>query len=219
MRPIREHLAALTDVNARRPGARHAGGMKPFARIAAASLGLALAMAGAHAQSVLFDFDGAPLHAPLPLDVGAGGVVAHLSATGQGFSIQRADTMGFTPAGFGGNAVYPSSVFAADLIIAFSEPLSAISILYAPQELACDASARMRITGDLAGVLVATATTTAPIPGTWPTGTLELGPGAMFDRVVIHYDAAPACGDWGPIFMADNMAVVPAGPIFADGFE
>jgi len=33
-----------------------------------------------------------------------------------------------------------------------------------------------------------------------------------FDNVVIHYDARPACQDYGPIFMADNMTVTPAPP-------
>ena len=170
------------------------------------------------AQSVLFDFNDAPLHSPLPIDLTVGGITAHFSATGQGFSIQDMSAP-VAPVGFSGRFIYPSSVFPADLLVAFDRPITDFSILYAPDELACDTSARMRITGDLAGAFVATATTTAPAPGTWPTGTLELAPAALFDRVVIHYDAPPACGDWGPIFMADNMTVVPAGAIFADGFE
>ena len=38
---------------------------------------------------------------------------------------------------------------------------------------------------------------------------------------MIHYDAArPTGGDWGPIFMADNMIVtVTADIIFTNGFD
>src|SRR5512138_3535511 len=81
------------------------------------------AAAPARAQSVLFDFDAGPIHAPLPLDQSAGGITAHLSATGDGYSIQPADTLGFTPAGFAGLCIYPSGVFASDLLIAFDRPL------------------------------------------------------------------------------------------------
>src|SRR5947209_4044137 len=87
----------------------------------------------AAAQSIVFDFENATLHSPLPIELTVGGLTAQVSATGQGFSIQRADTMGFTPAGFSGNCIYPSSVFAADLIIRFSERLIGFSVLYAPQ--------------------------------------------------------------------------------------
>jgi len=172
------------------------------------------------AQSVLFDFDSAPQHAGLPIDVTQGALTAHLSATGQGYSIQAAGVLGFTPAGFAGNAVYPSSVFAADLLVGFNARLADFSIMYAPEEYACDSSATLRVTGYRGTTLVATNTTTAPVPGTWPTGVLTLSAPQGFDNVVIHYDAAPPTGgDWGPIFMADNMLVTIADAIFANGFE
>ena len=179
-----------------------------------------LAAGAAGAQSVLFDFDNAPLYAPLPIDLTVGGITAHLSATGQGYSIQRADVLGWTPQGFAGYCVYPSSINAADLLVSYSLALSDFSILYAPEEYGCDTSATLRVTGYLAGAFVATATTTAPIPGTWPTGTLQLHAASGFDSVVVHYDAPPVCGDWGPVFMADNMIVTPwTASVFADGFE
>lgn len=173
------------------------------------------------AQSVLFDFDSAPLYTPLPLDVTVGSLTAHLSATGQGYSIQRADTLGFTPAGFAGHSIYPSSVYAADLLVGFSQTLQDFSIMYSPEEYACDSSAILRVTAYLGTTFVATATTTAPVPGTWPTGVLALSAPQGFDNVVIHYDAAPPTGgDWGPIFMADNMIVtITADLIFANGFD
>jgi hypothetical protein len=68
----------------------------------------------------------------------------------------------------------------------------------------------MRVTAYLGGVLEGTATMTADPPGTWPTATLTISLPAGFDSVVVHYDAPPPTGgDWGPIFMADNMAVTP----------
>jgi len=168
--------------------------------------------ATAGSQTILFDFENEPVHSPLPISLTVGGVTAQLSATGQGFSIQPANTMGFTPVGFSGNCIYPSSVFAADLIVDFSSPVSAFSILYAPQELACDSSATMRATAYLDLQLIGTTTTNAQ-PGTWPSETLQLSSPKQFNRVVVHYDKPPVTGgDWGAIFMADNMTVVPAPP-------
>jgi hypothetical protein len=153
---------------------------------------------------VLFDFDNAPLHTPLPLDLTVDGITAHLSATGQGFPIQAADAL---TVGFSGFCVYPSSVFPADLLIGFSSSLSDFSILYAPEEYATDSSARLRVTAYLDDLLVGTNIATAE-PGTWPTATLSFSSAQAFNRVVVHYDAPPPTGgDWGPIFMADNMRV------------
>ncbi len=163
----------------------------------------------AGAQSVLFDFDSTPAHTPLPLTLTGGGVTASFSATGQGFSIQAANTMGFTPAGFAGNCIYPNSVYLSDLHVGFSPPLAGISILYAPQELACDTTATMRITGFRGSTQVATSTAQAPQPGTYPTGTLTLSSAQGLDGVVIHYDTPPAPCDYGVIFLADNMTVTP----------
>lgn len=95
---------------------------------------------------MLFDFNSAPLHSPLPLDLTVAELTAHLSATGKGFSIQEANVLGFTPVGFSGHVIYPNSVFAADLMVAFSQSLTSFSSLYAPEELATDSSARMRVT-------------------------------------------------------------------------
>ncbi|MCC6361577.1 MAG: hypothetical protein IT450_22815 [Phycisphaerales bacterium] len=160
------------------------------------------------AQARVFDFDNAPVRTSLPIDLTAGGLSAHFTATGGGYSIQPANTLGFTPAGFSGLCVYPNSVFAADLIVDFSAALTSFSIMYCPQELGCDDSATMRATGFMNGVQVATNTATVPVPGTWPTGTLSLDSATPFDRVVVHYDARPpTCQDWGPIFLADNMIV------------
>jgi len=159
-------------------------------------------------STILFDFGNAPVHTSLPLDLTVGGLTAHLSATGSGFSIQQANTMGFAPAGFGGLCIYPNSIYAADLIVAFNDILTDFSIMYAPQELGCDTSATMRVTAFLNGANVGTNTAVAPTPGTWPTGTLAISVPGGFNSVVVHYDARPpTCQDWGPIFLADNMLV------------
>jgi hypothetical protein len=167
----------------------------------------------AGAQSVLFDFDILAAHSGLPASYTVGGITAGFSATGQGgFSIQAADTQGFTPVGFAGNCIYPNGVFAADLLISFSTALTDFSILYAPHELACDSSATMRVTAYMNGNFVGTSTTNAQA-GTWPSETLRFSSPQGFNIVVVHYDAPPVTGgDYGPIFMADNMTVTPAPP-------
>ena len=98
---------------------------------------------------MLFDFENAPLYSPLPIDLTVGGITAHLSATGQGYSIQSTTTAPVVPVGFSGRFLYPSSIYAADLLVSFSTPLTDFSILYAPQELGCDSSATMRVTAVL----------------------------------------------------------------------
>ena len=182
--------------------------------------GLLVAAAGlflsnAKAQSVLFDFDTTPLHAPLPIDLTIGGITAHFSANPAyyNYSIQRADTMGFTPLGFAGNCIYPSTIYPCDLLISFDRQLTDISILYAPDELATDSSCTMRITAFSGTTQVATTTYTNPNPGTWPSATLSLSSSQPFDNVVIHYEAPPITGgDYGTIFMVDNLQVLPVNP-------
>lgn len=162
----------------------------------------------AQAQPILFNFDNAPVHAPFPIDVQSAGVVAHLSGTGQSYSIQRADVLGFTPVGFSGNCIYPNSVFAADLIVGFDVTLTDFSILYAVQELDCDSAATMRLTVYMNDVFVATITKVGTVGGTWPTTTLAINAPQGFNKAIVHYESPPPFGcDWGPIFMADNMNV------------
>jgi hypothetical protein len=196
--------------------------MRPLARwFVAASLTLAtLAGSGGLEAQVVFDFDNAPYQSSLPVTVTVGGLTAQLSGTGQGYSIQAANVLGFTPFGFSGYVIYPNSIYPADLVISFSQTIDTFSILCAPEEYACDSSATLRATGYRNSVFVATNTTTAPNPGTWPTATLTLSAPQGFDTVIVHYDAAPPTGgDWGPIFMADYMVVTIADLVFANGFE
>lgn len=186
----------------------------PFWSAAALSLPLA---ASALAQEVLFDFENAPLQSPLPVDVAAGGVNAHLTATGQGYSIQMAGVLGFTPVGFSGRCVYPSSVYLSDLTVSFSKTLTSFSILYAAQELDCDCASTLKVTAFMNGTLVGSSTMSA-VPGfVWPSATLAFSSAAGFNSVVVHYQSPPPCGcDYGVIFMADNMRVTPQAALVGD---
>jgi len=160
------------------------------------------------AQSVLFDFDNAPLYTSLPINQTSGGITAHLSGA---YSIQNANVLGFTPAGFSGHVIYPNSINLADLLISFDHALNDFSIMYSPQELACDDAETMRVTAYMNGVYVGTNTRTTAHPGTWPTDTLSCNFSSDFDSVVVHYDShPPTCQDYGVIFMADNMRVIPS---------
>ncbi len=162
-------------------------------------------------QSTTFDMDNAPVHTSLPLDLTVDGLTGHFSGTGGGYSIQPSDTWGINPPGFSGLSIFPNSVFPADLLISFSQPLIDFSILYSPQELACDTSATMRVTAFMDATFIATDTMTAPNPGTYPSATLSMFAPAPFNHVVVHYDSPPAtCQDWGPIFFADNVTVTRA---------
>lgn len=161
---------------------------------------------------VLFDFDSGPIHTSLPLTLSVGGVTAHFSATGQGYSIQDYFGNLFVPIGFSGLFLSPNSIYASDLIIHFDQTLTDFAIAYAPEEYGCDSSATMRVTVYRSGSYVGTNTMIARNPGTWPVDTLSCSFPQGFDSVVVHYDHHPisGCTDWGPIFAADNMVVTPS---------
>ena len=74
-------------------------------------------VARAEAQSILFDFNNVPEFTPFPINVTVGGITAHLSGTGAGYSIQSATTAPVAPVGFSGNDIYPSSIYLSDLVI------------------------------------------------------------------------------------------------------
>jgi hypothetical protein len=181
--------------------------------LAVAVIALRILFGDVHAAT-LFDFDNAPVHVSLPLDQTVDGITAHFGATGQGFSIQPADTLGFTPQGFAGNCIYPNSIFKADLLISFDTLLSGISLLYSPQELGTDSSCTMRLTAMNGSTVVGQVDYS--IPGdvfTWPVGTLTISPSQAFDNVIVHYQAPPPTGgDYGTIFLVDNVTVTPAVP-------
>jgi hypothetical protein len=154
---------------------------------------------------VTFDFDNAPLYTALPLDLTVDGLTGHFTG---GYSTQLVGTLGIAPLGMSGIYLYPSSVFQSDLGISFSETLTDFSVLYAVDELACDTSARMRVSAYMDGAFVGTATMVAPVPGTYPSATLAITVPTGFNSVVVHWDApGTGCQDYGPIFFADNVTV------------
>ncbi len=162
-------------------------------------------------NSVLFDFNNAPDHTSLPITLTQSGITAHFSATGQGFSIQDTSAP-VVPQGFTGRFIYPNSIYQADLLVSFDQTLTDFSILYAPQELACDDSCTMRVTATMDGVFVGTNTKTTNHPGTWPVDTLSCSFAQGFNGVVVHYDKKPpTCTDYGVIFLCDDMRVTPLG--------
>jgi hypothetical protein len=173
------------------------------------SLSLNGTLSPVSAQSVLFDFDNAPLLTSLPISLTVGGITAHFSATGQGYSIQD-NTAPVVPQGFTGRFIYTNSIYLSDLLISFDHTINNFSIWYSPQELACDTSATMRVTAYTNGNYVGTNTKIAATPGTWPVDSLSCSFAQGFDSVVVHFDSHPSlCQDWGPIFLADNMRVTP----------
>lgn len=144
------------------------------------------AVFSASAQAVLFDFNNAPPYTPLPISQTVCGITAYFSATGQGYSIQSAGTMGFTPPGFSGYCIYPSNVYPADLLVSFDQTLTKFSIIYACQELGCDDAATMRVTAYMNGSFIGTNTRTATFPGTWPVDTLSCSFPQGFNSVVVY---------------------------------
>ena len=161
----------------------------------------------ASAQAVLFDFDNAPLHSPLPISLTVSGITARFSDMPPGYSIQD-NTAPVVPVGFTGRFIYPSSINLADLYIKYDQSITDFSIKYSCQELACDDAATMRVTACMNGSLVGTNTKCTSHPGTWPVDTLGCSFPQGFDSVVVHYDShPPTCADYGVIYLADNMRV------------
>ncbi len=188
--------------------------MKTYCRSLLVAVIGVVSICSAKAQSVTFNFDNAPQYSPLPLYLTAGGITGYFSSGSSfyNYSIQSAGVLGFTPPGFSGLCIFPSTVFASDLLVSFDTTLTAASILYSPEEYGTDSSCTMRMTAYLGTTYVGTSTHQIPHGGTWPSGTLSFSSSQPFDNILIHYDAPPPTGgDYGPIFMADNLVVTPGG--------
>src|SRR5436305_6414201 len=88
----------------------------------------------AHAASITFDFDtGAPALIAgqgLPVDQTVSGLTASFSPPG-GFSVQNETTTGYTFSVFSGLYLNPNSLLPGPLDIAFSQPITSISFVYA----------------------------------------------------------------------------------------
>jgi hypothetical protein len=139
-----------------------------------------------------------------------GGVTAVFFATGQGFSIQDTEqVIGFLPTGFSGQGLVPNSVNLSDLLISFpQETVTDFSIMVAPQDLNTDSTATLRVTAFMNGVEVGKNTSMGSPPFFWPSSTLSFSSSQGFNSVVVNYDSPPPTGgDFGTIFVADNMIV------------
>ena len=186
----------------------------------AVSIGILGVSGPASAQSVLFDFNSGPQYTSTPLDITVGGIRAHFGATGNGFSIQdTAQVIGMLPTGFSGLGWTPNSVYGSDLTVSFWDAvtgnalyLTDASIMVAPQELACDSSSTMKISAyDGVNLVGSNTAITADQNFTWPVINLDFSSAQPFDNVVIHFQSGPPTGgDWGPIFVADNLLVTPS---------
>jgi PEP-CTERM motif-containing protein len=167
----------------------------------------------AQAQPILFDFNSGPQFASLPLDLTVNGFTAHFAATGGGFSIQDTQQVILTlPTGFSGLGIVPNGVSGGDLLVSFpGRVVTAFSIMVAPQELNTDSTATMRVTAFMNSTLVGTSTSMGSPPFFWPSSTLSFSSPLGFNNVVVHYDSPPPTGgDFGTIFVADNMIVTPS---------
>lgn len=175
-------------------------------------MGLVMLAVGtsANAGPILFDFNSGPQYSSVPLNMTVGGVTADFSATGQGFSIQDTrQVIGVLPTGFSGLGLVPNSIYSSDLLVSFpNEKITDFSIMVAPQELATDSTATLRVTAFMNGVFVGTSTSRGSEPFLWPSSTLDFRSPQGFNSVVVHYDSPPPTGgDYGSIFVADNMSV------------
>ena len=173
--------------------------LRPITLIGAVAL--VIGMEARAATPILFDFDDCPVNTGLP----------YVTLPRYGVQATLTPVPNAPPAGMGGTCIYPSGVFLTDLQIEFNQPISDFSILYSPHELSTDSSATLQIKAYNGGTLLGS--NTDQITGldvyTWPTGTLHYAATA-FDKVVLHYYSGPPTGgDYGVIFIVDNMQVVP----------
>ena len=163
----------------------------------------------ANGATVLFDFNSGPQFSPLPLSLTVGGITADFSGA---YSIQDvAGYIGVTPGGFSGLGLLPNGINTGALQVDFpQENITDFSILVAPQELATDTTATLKVSAYMNGNLVGTNTSAATGDTfTWPSSTLSFSSAQGFNRVVVQYflPPPPPLGDYGTIFVADNMTV------------
>ncbi len=105
----------------------------------------------------------------------------------------------------------PNSINLSDLLVSFSQSLTSFSILVAPQDLNTDTSATLMVSAFFNSTLIGTATGAPPASGVWPSATLAFASAQPFNNVVVHYALPPpGGGDFGTIFVADNMIVTAA---------
>ncbi len=170
----------------------------------------AVACVAGGARGALFDFNSAGPGSAPGTQISDG-----IAATVQGaYYIQTtASTILYTPPGFSGYSLIPTGISTGDLTITFDTTITDFSILLAPQELACDTSATLRATAYMGSTMLSYNDSVAAQAGTWPSETLTYSNPLGFNKVVVHYQAPPPTGgDYGTIFVADNVNVTAAVP-------
>jgi len=167
------------------------------------------------AQTVLFDFDTGtpPVSAGMsvPLSQTAGGITASFSSpTGSTFYLGSASSTGWRLTQFSGNYLIPNTNVTSrnHLVIAFSAPLTSITLTYATVEYQDNAETPdlVLLTATSRGVTAGTASTRGAYLGDlFPMGTVTfVTPGPSFDKVDVYVPVnANGCTD----FLADNVIV------------
>ncbi len=165
------------------------------------------------AQSVLFDFDtGTPalgIGTDLPFDRTAGGITAHFSSTaGSVFSLESDGSTFFHLSRFSGKYLYPNNQDRNVLSVAFSQPLTGISIVFATVEYQDNAGAPslLQLAALSGRAVVGTASANGACLGDpFPMGTVTFTSTAQtFDQV----DRVVPCTSVGTtVFLADNLIV------------
>ena len=171
--------------------------------------------------TVLFDLDtGTPgLGSGLPFDQTVGGITAQFSSpSGNAFSLQSDGTTFFHLSQFSGKYLYPNNQNRNVLSIAFSRPLTGVSVVFATVEYQDNAEVPsiIQLTAHSGPTPVGTATARGAYLGdTYPMGTLTFSSTAQpFDEVDIVVPYTPV---GTTVFLADNItaqtASTPAGSV------
>jgi hypothetical protein len=167
------------------------------------------------AQTVTFDFDSGtpPLSAGMsvPFNQTVGGITAGFSSpTGNTFYLGNANTTFWRLTQFSGNYLIPNTNITSrnHLVIAFSQPMTSITLTYATVEFQDNAETPdlVLLTATSSGSVVGTASTRGAYLGdTFPMGSVTFtSPGPSFDKVDVYVPFnANGCTD----FLADNVIV------------
>jgi hypothetical protein len=168
-----------------------------------------------HADTITFDFDnGSPTLSSLlnlPVDQTSGGLTAHFGfLPGGGFSLQSDGTTGWHLSQFTGLYVNPNSLSPGPLEIAFSQPVTDISFVFATADFnQAELATIIQLTAymDSTGTSVVGSTTTRGSYGTdsMPMGTLSFSSGTPFSFVDIGIPQGQPQGTAD--FLVDNIAV------------
>ncbi len=168
------------------------------------------------AQSAIFDFDTDPSGPQsghgLPLVLTSQDVTVRLSSpVPGGFSLQSDVTTGFRLFRFSGLYLYPNTRTASPLDMAFSRPLSSITVMFATtdlQQTEVPTTVRLTAYASDTGARIGSASVHGTYAGdTMPVGTLTLSAEEPFDRVRMEIPEQPGSATG---FLVDKIAVTVA---------